>query len=70
MSDISTKQFLSRFKERINERGGEVEAAQYFGVSRTFVRNVLTCRELPGPKILKKMNLSPIKKIKYRYEEI
>lgn len=70
MSEISARKFLSEFKMIINDCGGEQEAADYFGVSRSFVNSVSGGNTLPGKKILKKMGLEPIKEIRYRYKRV
>lgn len=67
---ISTKEFLKEFKDLVEDKGGEVEAAKYFGVSRSFVNNVSSGSCLPGGRILSKMKLRPVKEIKYRYERV
>lgn len=70
MSDISTKQFLVKLEKEINRLGGNPEAARAWGVPASFVRSVRKGAELPGEKILKAMNLKPVRTIKYRYERI
>ena len=65
--DMTTKQFLKRFDEVVSEKGF-VGAAEYFDVKQDFVRKVHKGQALPGPKILKKMKLKPVKTINYRYE--
>lgn len=70
MSDISTKQFLKEFEKAVNTIGGIPEASNYWNVSESFIRSVKNGVHLPGNKILKAMNLKPVKHIKYRYERI
>jgi len=70
MSDISTKQFLKEFNKEIARLGGVPNAAREWEVPASFVRSVRSTAELPGIKILKAMNLKPVKTIKYRYERI
>ena len=66
---ISTKQFLAKFQREVKGLGGSTEAAKHFKVTKAFINNVLTGRELPSKKILEPMGLIAKKNIKYRYEE-
>lgn len=70
MSDISTKQFLKEFDKTIKRLGGVERAAKYWDMSESFVRSVRSAAHLPGKRILKTMNLKPMKEIKYRYERV
>ena len=70
-NDLSTKQFLSDLRKEVKAFDNRInDAADYFNVKPSFLRNVLSSRELPGPRILSKMNLEPVKNIKYRYRPI
>lgn len=66
---ISTKQFLEEFNDIVEEKGID-GAAKYFGVTTQWIRSVRAGNELPGPIILKKMRLIPVKNINYRYERV
>ena len=71
MSDeISTKQFLAEFDRFLKNMGGIEGAALYWEMSESFIRSVRSGVNLPGKKILKTMNLEPVKEIKYRYRKV
>ena len=69
--EISTKEFLADLRKEVKAFGNNIDdASAYFNVKPSFLRNVLSCRELPGPRILNKMKLEPVKRIRYRYRPI
>ena len=65
---ISKKQFDALFKRRVKELGSPELAARAFGVSASFIRNILSGREIPSKNICANFGLKPVKKVKYRYE--
>ena len=65
---ITTRQFLKAFNYIVDDQGGPTEAADYFGVSSSFVRSVSKGHRLPGDKVLRRMGLKAVKTIHYRYE--
>ena len=69
-NSISTRQFLADLKKKVKGFDSLNSAAEYYDVKPSFLRNVLNSRELPGPRILKRMQLKAAKQIKYRYERI
>lgn len=69
-NDISTKQFLAEFDKLLKRMGGIEGAALYWEMSESFIRSVRSGSNLPGKRILKTMNLKPVKEIKYRYKRV
>lgn len=70
-NELSTKEFLADLRREVKGFDNNIDAAAtHFDVKPSFLRNVLSCRELPGPRILSKMKLEPVKAIKYRYRPI
>lgn len=69
-TDISTLYFLDVLEKEIKFKGGFDKARKHFDVSESFLRSVVNGTNLPGPKILKKLKLEPIKEIRYRYKPL
>ena len=67
---ISKKQFDALLRKRVKELGGTDNAAEFFDISPSFMRNILAARDVPSKKVCAKMGLKPVKEIKYRYEEV
>ena len=67
---ISKKQFDSRLRKLVKSLGGTDSAAEYFGISPSFMRNILAFRDVPSANFCAKMGLKPVRQIKYRYEAL
>lgn len=67
---ISKKQFDVKLRKKVKELGGTDKAAEFFGISPSFMRNILACRDVPSAKFCAKMKLEPVRDIKYRYKEV
>lgn len=72
IDEISTKQFLSRFKKMVKALGGPEAAAKNFSgkgweCSATYIRGVMNATALPSKILCERIYLEPLKEIKYRY---
>ena len=65
---ISSKKMLSELRGTVKGLGGPAAAAREWGISPQSVSNAINCTKLPGPQILAKLDLEPVKEIKYRYK--
>ena len=70
MKDISTYQFLKEYREIFNSFNTHKQGGEHFGVSRQHAKAVYDANSIPGPGILKVMDLKPVKEINYRYERV
>jgi len=67
---ISKIQFDAKLRKKVKELGGTDNAAEFFEISPSFMRNILACRDVPSAKFCLKMKLEPVREIKYRYKEV
>ena len=67
---ISKLQFDARLRKLVREKGGTDNAAEFFGISPSFMRNILAARDVASSKVCEKMGLKPVRDIKYRYEDL
>jgi len=67
---ISTKKMLSELRAEVRAIGGPAAAGRKWGISAQAVSNAINCSKLPGPTILAKLGLEPVKEIKYNYKRV
>ena len=64
---ISTNQFLNKVRAEVKRLGGQVAAAEVWGMNAQHIGGAIRGERTPSPIILNAMGYEPIKEIKYRY---
>ena len=67
---ITTKAFITKLRNAVDDLGGTVAAAKEWGVWQQQVTNAMSGAKLPTRKIVEGMGYTPVKEIRYRYKEL